>query len=268
MRKGLIRRKFVFAVCMAALVALLLPTAALAAPILADSFPVSNFSGTDMEWIPSDAPASGQTFTAIAGTVDSAAFYLKNNLGCTDNVWAEVYAITGTPGSNAVPTGAPIASSTHINASTIGSSYSLVTFSFNNSVTLTAGTNYAIVVRRDGSGPLIYVGTSTGPADTGNNMAWDTGSWVRQFRVRHDLLRVRDGAGRLHSCIVSLEPRTGCGRRARSHDCGSVSTGSYGEFQGLDLRLSSYLIGGSGDSSRASCSRRQARSDFCAGDAP
>jgi hypothetical protein len=163
-------------VLVAALI-LTLPTAAFAAVTLADSCPVSNFSGIDTDWIQASTPADGQSFKAIAGTVDSASFYLKNN-GCTDSVWAEVYNITGTPGSTAVPVGAPIASSAHIDASTIsGSSYNPVTFTFNNSVSLTAGTNYAIVVRRDGSSGPIYVGTSssgTNPA-VGNNMAWDNG---------------------------------------------------------------------------------------------
>jgi hypothetical protein len=163
-------------VLVAALI-LVLPAVALAAVTLADSCPVSNFSGSDLDYIPAGTPADGQSFKAIAGTVDSASFYLKN-AGCTDSVWAEVYNITGAPGSTAVPTGLPIASSAHIDASTVsGSSYNVVTFNFDNSVTLTAGNSYAIVVRRDGSSGPIYVGTSqtgTNPA-AGNNMAWDNG---------------------------------------------------------------------------------------------
>jgi hypothetical protein len=178
----MIRSKFVFAVCVAALVALLLPTAALAAPVLADSFPVSNFvAGTDVEYIDGANPASGQSFTAIAGTVDSASFYLKN-AGSTDSVWAEVYNITGTPGSTAIPAGVPIASSAHINASTIsGSSFNLVPFAFNNSVTLTSGSKYAVVVRRDGSSGTIRIGTSPLGTHTavGNNMSWAVpGGWM------------------------------------------------------------------------------------------
>jgi len=179
MRKGTIRRKFVFAVCVAALVALLLPTAALAAPTLADSFPAP----TDAAFVYNGSvpPIQGQTFTAVAGTVASAKVYMNWNNGlASGNIWAKIYAISGTAGVNGVPTGAPIATSAPVDAATlIAYPGGPVTFTFNSPALLTANTNYMLVIDSDGT-EVGLVNTDSNYA--GHNMAiYNGGSWGEIF---------------------------------------------------------------------------------------
>lgn len=118
-------------------------------PVLIDSY------GTSGD-IDSAAPMNGNTAygqSFIVGgsnvTLDSCIFYLKLRTGVlTGTVVAKLYASTGTLGSTAKPTGAALATSDTINASTLTSSYVATTFNFSgaNRITLSASTVYIITV--------------------------------------------------------------------------------------------------------------------------
>lgn len=91
----------------------------------------------------------GQVFYASANyTLTSASFYMQKNGSPTSNVYARIYAITGTPGSTAVPTGSVLATSDAVDASTISASLALNTFTFSgaNQIALSSGTWYCITL--------------------------------------------------------------------------------------------------------------------------
>ena len=123
-----------------------------AAVVLADSYPVSNFTGI---W-PVYSPQSqfGQSFTAVGGALDSAVFNLSKNADSAGNAYALLYAHSGTFGVDGVPTGTPLATSSPVDATTLGTlTGELVTFHFDNTVTLTEGEKYVIVLQYTGAWP-------------------------------------------------------------------------------------------------------------------
>jgi len=123
---------------------LLLPTVAVAAtPVLADSY--SETHQNDVATVYDGLTlAAGQSFTAIAGTLDSAKFYVRKHGSPTGTVRAVLYAHTGTFGDG-VGTGLPLATSAPVDIATaLGTTFSLVTFNFDNTVALSAGTKYVI----------------------------------------------------------------------------------------------------------------------------
>lgn len=124
--------------------------AAFGAATLADSYPESN---TELvAGIEVDHPQIGQSFTAVAGTLDSVTFYLSRSLNSTGSAHALLYAHSGTFGVDGIPSGSPLATSAPVDVTTI--SYpgdpELITFHFDNTVRLTAGEKYVIVVRYSG----------------------------------------------------------------------------------------------------------------------
>lgn len=145
---------------------------------LVDSYSESN-RNTDLNL--SDVSASGingasQSFTAVAGTLDSCQFYLNKTGSPTGNATVELYAITGTHGTNAKPTGSPLATSDTFDVSTLTGTQSLVTFNFSgaNRIALTNGTNYCLAIRytSGSSGNTVDVGVDTTSPTHGGNGAF------------------------------------------------------------------------------------------------
>ena len=152
-------------------------TEVLAAPVLTDSLSVSS-QGDVNRFYAGYWPRWAQSFTANkGGTLDSAVFWLDHapTLGShVGTVNAELWAITGTYGTNSIPTGVPIATSAPVDGSLVPDGKpGPVTFRFNNSVSLKQGARYAIVVRyafRD-AGATVEVARSTGSAAHPGNMS-------------------------------------------------------------------------------------------------
>lgn len=150
--------------------ALILPTSALAAPLLTDSYPVSNLS-TFVVYGLSDGVRVGQSFTANAGgTLDSVKFAIDNEgKSDTGSLYAELWPITGTYGVDSVPSGVPLATSAPVDASTLPNDMihaAPTTFTFANSVQLVQGAHYAIVVRYWPSNPTMIAASGLGYAST------------------------------------------------------------------------------------------------------
>jgi len=97
----------------------------------------------------------GQTFRGNGGKISSCKFYLAKAGLPTGNVYAKLYAHTGTFGTSGMPTGAALATSDAYDVATIGA-LALVTFTFSgaNQVKLTSGTPYCIAFSIDGIGDL------------------------------------------------------------------------------------------------------------------
>lgn len=89
----------------------------------------------------------GQSFSvSTEAKVSKATAYLKKNNNPTGNVTAYLYAHSGTYGSSSVPTGSPIATSRPYDVSTLPSDYELIDFDFPTRPTLSASTNYCLVL--------------------------------------------------------------------------------------------------------------------------
>jgi len=141
-------------------------------------------TGATSAWnaVYSGAPAAFQTFSVV-GTynLSSAKFYI-NKLGSpTGNANYKVYAITGTPGSSAVPTGSALATSDNLNVATLTTSYVLTELQFSgaNSIVLNTG-NYALTVEYSGGDTLNYVGpgyNSTSTDAGANGGVYFSGAW-------------------------------------------------------------------------------------------
>jgi hypothetical protein len=125
----------------------------------------------------------GQTISVSKTSVINTASFIAKIVGTvTGNVTASIYAITGSFGSTAVPTGSALATSDNINITSISTSYQTVTFTFSgaNKITLTSGTNYALVVNYSGgsAGNVLELGVNTSaPTADGNFVFYSSGSW-------------------------------------------------------------------------------------------
>ncbi len=154
-------------------------------PSIIDTYNESNQSaGTEIYG--ANIQASGNSFTNTNATVlDSARFYLKKLGTPSGDMVARVYAHTGTFGTNSEPTGAILATSDAINASTLTTSYVLTTFTFTgvNNISLTAATKYCVLFGfSDGdiSNHPITAGDDSSPTHPGNNFYTldSSSSWI------------------------------------------------------------------------------------------
>lgn len=127
----------------------------------------------------------GQSFTGNGLSVTSCKFYLKKVGSPTFNLTAKIYALTGTPGTNATPTGSVLATSNSVAASSLATSHGLITFTFITPYTPVNATDYFILVSpsgNTGTSDYVVIGANvTSPADAGaNGCRWKTtfNSWA------------------------------------------------------------------------------------------
>ena len=152
---------------------------------LMDSYPSSNqndvspiHAGTYTE--------EGESFTGDGGAIGKATFFLKKFGAPTGNVYAVLYAHTGTFHTNGTPTGAALATSNAVDVSTLTTSFALQDFTFASPYTTTPGTHYFVTVQYtggDGSNYLV-VGVNTGtPAPSGNFAKYIPSSWTSATNI-------------------------------------------------------------------------------------
>lgn len=134
----------------------------------------------------------GQTFINTSTNqmiISTCKFYLKKSNSPTGYIVAKVWAHTGTFGIDGKPTGTPLATSDEIDASTISSSYQLVTFTFSgiNKTILSPNTYYCLGIFysiNDDITNRITLGIDTSsPSHDGNHfISVDTGDvWNGNF---------------------------------------------------------------------------------------
>lgn len=117
--------------------------------------------------------AAGQIFTGNGYIAKQAEFVMLKIGVASGPMVAEIYATTGTPPS-AIPTGSPLSTSDSIDASTLGTSDSLVTFNFSTPMTTTNGGQYAVVVDVSGITGAVRIGQNTSaPTDDGNRVDYN-----------------------------------------------------------------------------------------------
>jgi hypothetical protein len=125
---------------------------------------------------------AAQTFASIGGSLTSAKFYLIKDGMATGNAVAKLYAISGTSGTDGIPTGSALATSDTVDVSTLNPSPTLVTFTFSggNQYAMTSGTKYVISVEYSGSGGLgldVEYDASS-PTDPGNYSTLTGSTWT------------------------------------------------------------------------------------------
>lgn len=134
----------------------------------------------------------------INGKVETCTFQLMSYGNPTGNLVASIYAITGVPGADAVPTGSALASSDAINCNTIPTYPTkadvVFTFSGTNQIILSEGVSYALVLNWDNVGgftPDIYIGIHTNSGRSGNLVYRDQGVW--KYNINQDMCFSLDG---------------------------------------------------------------------------
>lgn len=134
-----------------------------------------------------DPTAAGQTFTATAGVLSRARFWMKKTGTPAGNMVAKLYAT-----SVGVPTGAALATSEDLAADSLAGTYGWADFEFWDEFTKSAATVYAIVVEYTGTGSdYVTLGvdnSSPGHAGTGYvySGSWSSQTWDACFSVNRD----------------------------------------------------------------------------------
>lgn len=127
--------------------------------------------------------AAGQSFAPLDALLTSVKFYLKKDSSPVGNLYAKLYAHTGTFGSLGKPTGAALAISDAVNISSLDSSFGLIEFSFTgiNQYLLVNGTKYFIIVDSTSAGSSTdgsEIGIDTVGAHEGNLAYYQSGTWT------------------------------------------------------------------------------------------
>lgn len=148
---------------------------------LIDSNPTSGYDSTKATLTVSGwYAAAGVALNLLVGKIISnVKFYGIKVNSPTGNVYAKIYNSTGTIGSTAKPTGAALATSDAVAASTFPGSIGLVDFVFTDKVYVPAGDICVACYYNGGDGSnYVEIGQSAAAAHAGNKFTTaDTLSW-------------------------------------------------------------------------------------------
>ncbi len=148
-------------------------------PTVMDSYAITN-NDTTVSLHASGFTGMGQAFTGDGNDIDEADFELSKTASPTGNATAKVYAITGTFGTNAKPTGSALATSDTLDVSTLTGTPTTKTFTFSTPFTTTNGTKYCITIEYSGGNPSNYIKAgydASSPSHAGNYSDL-VGSWL------------------------------------------------------------------------------------------
>lgn len=127
-----------------------------------------------------------------SGTLSHCAFLLKKLGSPTGNLVSKIYAIGGTYGTNAIPTGSALAASDNFSVSALSQDYNLHTITFSGVNQITLSPNYYCVTLEYASGTA--TDTVKAGADQvfwqhgGNAGAYALGSWSNISSPRTELV--------------------------------------------------------------------------------
>lgn len=164
-------------------------------PVIADSYTGSLSTGYKLRnrhpSTNATISAVGQVFNATTDfNIGNVTLYLNKNGAPTANLYLYLYAVTGTYGVNATPTGAPLAISSPVNSSTIGGpAFNPHTWEFppGQRYLCKQGTQYAIMLQapalgdpgvfNDGNYVSVQV-DDTAPTHSGNTVRYSSSAWT------------------------------------------------------------------------------------------
>lgn len=182
-----------------------------------------------------------QSFTGDGNPADEVDWFLLKSSSPTGDMIAKIYAHTGTFGSTGVPTGAALATSNAIDASTLDGTYTLTTFVFPSPFTPVNGTKYFVSLEFSGGniGNWIEVGhDSSAPTHEGNYATNLNGStWVANAGIDAVFdLRTLGGGGGVnllwdHQMIAALGTYSLAGIAVTlTHDTNIILTADLGTY--------------------------------------
>ena len=191
------------------------------AETLLDSYAEANFS-VSYSIFTGNTLGVGQSIQGNGENVSSCKFFLRKTGSPTGNAFAKIYAATGTYGTNAIPTGAALATSDAFDVSTLTTSNVLRTINFSgaNNIKLTNGTTYILAfewVGGNGSNFVNMTGDATSPTSPGNASRIPTTTWANLsgndliFYIYTSTSKTIAGesftatAGSLDSCVFYLK---------------------------------------------------------------
>jgi hypothetical protein len=145
---------------------------------IVDSYSESNYSA-DIQVGYSYYKWVGQSFLGNGDTLKTAKFYLSRDGTISGSAYAQLYAHSETFGLDGLPTGSVLVQSNGVAVSTIGTSHSLITFTFATPYILIKDTPYFIVLYySSGGSSYINIGCDTFTPNHVGNCALDDGSWT------------------------------------------------------------------------------------------
>lgn len=161
---------------------------------LIDSYSETNQDSTVL--LSSTKTGGAQCFHGVSKPLKIAKWFLVKTGSPTGNAVAKLYALTGTFGTNGVPTGAALATSDNFDVSTLTTSLQLISFTFSTPFTMSTGTDYALSIEYSGSsgGNSISIGldlissTHAGNASTVNSGVWSNQTGDYPFYVYDTLI--------------------------------------------------------------------------------
>lgn len=131
-------------------------------------------------------PSRGQAFEIDANALLTACeFYLRKDGSPTGNIFAELYAGTGTLGTNCVGTGSALATSANVDVSTLTTSAAMIEFEFDGSYEMVAGTDYVIMLTYSGGDVSNFVRMyrdASSPTHEGNYV-WYWDGWYSSATI-------------------------------------------------------------------------------------
>lgn len=135
--------------------------------------------------------AGGQIVQGDGRAIRNLVINLNKVLSPTGNLYAKIYASTGTPGTNAIGFGSPLATSDAVLAQSLpnGNANATFTFTENNRIILEDGVWYAILVFAQVGDDSNYIAVgldSTSPTHGGNYCQYNGSSW--QYSASYDCI--------------------------------------------------------------------------------
>ncbi len=193
-------------------------------PEIVDSYSESNWSQS-ANCNASAYIGEAQCFTGNGDKLSSVKFYCYKIGSPTGNVYAKLYAMTGTYGSTGTATGSVLATSSpvDIGSSNFPTTKNLVEFTFDGTYPLGNGVHYVVEIEYnggDGSNTLAVGKDTTSPTHGGNNVQlYNTGIWYA--RAVNDLCFYIYGA----TSTIVLAGNISAVASSAGDLCGSVSIG-------------------------------------------
>jgi hypothetical protein len=113
-------------------------------------------------------------------SIYSSKFYIRKGGSPTGSVVSKLYAVSGTYGTDNIPTGSALATSNNFDISTLTTSYQLIEFTFSTGYTLVSGTKYFISIEYSGGDGSNFLDSSfdDSPGHGGNRAYLNGGSWT------------------------------------------------------------------------------------------
>ena len=184
-----------------------------------------------------DYPRNGQTFACNASNkLTQITVNMKKTNSPTGNIYAYLYAMTGSYGSTGIPTGTYLAKSDPLNVATLSTSTSATNFTFSgvNQYYMTAGSKYVLIVSGEGASSLpdIYI-MSNSLADThaGNFVYYETSTPAWWPGDSEDLLFWAYGSN-YYTTAVSYNRYKRSGTTTEAYSTGKVIPFSIYQLEG------------------------------------